>query len=256
MISVIRQSLMALAIIAAAAGTLSAQPLRSVNRLQSPLNQYAPPGVVAEWLRQAGRADVNYFQPVKVFLPGEGRVTFYDHVPNRPVELEAPAQAALLVGRLYRFKIDNMPVFPGVEFYPSLELIDRLHPPADKVDEFPIEFEFSQEEFEFAAEGRLITKIVYLEQPQRVPLTQVLEPRKTVTLMPTQNALAEADDRGRPMAIIRLGGRTPDAHGMDQQFFGPGGPVKLTARPEQATTSKKRGFGQPVANVQWTGQPK
>jgi hypothetical protein len=53
------------------------------------------------------------------------------------------------------------------------------------------------------------------------------------------------------MAIVRLGGRTPDAEGMDPQFFGPGGPVKLSARPETAA-AKKSGFGRPMVNVQWT----
>jgi hypothetical protein len=242
-------------LVAVSAGTLSAQQMLPTDGKQFPLNQYAPPGMVAEWVRQAGRVDVNYFQPVKVFLPSEGRVTFYDQRPDRPVELDAPAQASLLVGRLYRFKVDNLPEFPGVEFYPSLELIDRLHPPPDKVDEFPIEFELSLDEFESAVEGRLITKVIYLEQPQRIPLTQVNQPRKTVTLLPAQNAIAEADSLGRPMAIIRLGGRTPDAHGMDANFFGPGGPVKIKAPAELPEAKRKPGFGPPTVQLQWTGRP-
>lgn len=187
----------------------------------------------------AGRANPGYFQPVKVFLPSEGRVTFYDQRPDQPVEVEAPAQAAMLLGRLYRFKIDNMPEFPGVEFYPSIELLDRLHPPLDKIDEFPVEFELTQEEFEWAAEGRLITKVVYLEQPQRVGVTRLETPRKTEELLPVQNAIAEADDRGRPMAIVRLGGRTPDERGMDPQFFGPGGPVKLLVGNEVTVKARR-----------------
>jgi hypothetical protein len=216
------------------AAAASAQQTDPVNGRQFPLNQYSPPGMVADWMHKAGRPQPPYFQPVKVSLPSQGRVTFYDQRPDRPVELESPAQVALLVGRLYRFRIDNMPELPGVEFYPTIEVIDRLHPPAGKADAFPVEFGLSQEEFAWAAEGRLVTKVVYLEQPQRVPLMQLDEPHRTITLPPSKNALAEADDLGRPMAIVRLGGRTPDAHGMDPQFFGPGGPVKLSALPETA----------------------
>lgn len=224
--------------------TLSAQQFDAVNGRQFPLNQYSPPGMVADWMHKAGRAQPPYFQPVKVILPSDGRVTFYDQRPDQPIALDAPAQAALLVGRLYRFKIDNMPDFPGVEFYPTIEVIDRLHPPAGKADEFPVDFELSEEEFEWALEGRLVTKVIYLEQPQRVPLTQLNQPRRTVTLPPAKNALAEADDLGRPMAIVRLGGRTPDAQGMDPAFFGPGGPVKLTVnsdtKPDAAAQTTHR----------------
>ncbi len=211
------------------ANSAAAQQTLPVNERQFLLNQYAAPGRVAEMLVQAGRANPGYFQPVKVFVPTAGRVTFYDQRPEQPIEVEAPAQAALLLGRLYRFKIDNLPEFPGVEFYPSIELLDRLHPPVGKVDQYPVEFELTLEELDWAAEGRLITKVIYLEQPQRVAITRLNEPRKTETLAPAQNALGEADDRGRPMAIVRLGGRTPDANGMDRQFFGPGGPVRLSA---------------------------
>src|SRR4051794_27050846 len=119
-------------------GVLHAQQLNAVNGRHFPLNQYMPPGTVAEMLVQAGRANPGYFQPVKIYLPSEGRVTFYDQRPAQPVEVAAPAQAALLLGRLYRFKVENMPEFPGVEFYPSIELLDRLHPPLDKVDQFPV----------------------------------------------------------------------------------------------------------------------
>lgn len=236
--SQVRNLLLAFAVIASA-GPLSAQQTMPVNGRQFPLNQYSPPGTVASWAAQAGRIPPFYFQPVKVYLPSEGRVTFYDQRPDRPVEVEAPAQAALLVGRVYRFKVDNMPEFPGVEFYPSIELVDRLHPPQDKIDQFPVEFELTMEEFDWAADGRLITKVVYLEQPQRVSLTRLEAPRKTETLMPAQNALAEADDRGRPMAIVRLGGRTPDAGGMDPQFFGPGWPVKLMAGPTTVEQTRR-----------------
>lgn len=235
-----RNILLGLGCLLTTANALPAQQTNPVNGRQFPLNQYAPPGTVAEWVNQAGRASPPYMQPVKVFLPTDGRVTFYHQRPDQPIELAAPAQAALLVGRLYRFKVDDLPEFPGVEFYPSIEVIDRLHPPADKVDEFPVEFELTFEEFEWAAEGRLVTKIVYLEQPQRVPLIQLNEPRKTSTLLPAQNALAEADDLGRPMAIVRLGGRTPDVQGMDPQFFGPGGPVKVSVRSEAATVKLRR----------------
>lgn len=228
----LRICLLASGALLSAAATSSAQQTNPVNGMQFPLNQYQPPGTSIEWMKIANRICTDYMQPVKVFLPGPGRVTFYDFRPDRALELAAPAQVSLAVGRIYRFKVDQIPEYPGVEFYPSIELIDRLHPPPDKVDQFPIEFALTTEELEWTMDERLVTKVIYLEQPQRVPVTRLNQPRTTQTLHPAQNALAVADDLGRPMAIIRLGGRTPDARGMDPQFFGPGGPVKLPATPE------------------------
>jgi hypothetical protein len=250
----------ALAAVLATAGSLPAQQLDPVAGGQLPISQYSPPGVVALWTRQA-RPQPPYMQPVKVFLPSEGRVTFYDRRPDRAIQLNAPAQAALMVGLVYRFKIDQLPDFPGVEFYPTIELLDRLHPPAGLIDEYPVEFAFSLDDFEWAADGRLITKVIYLESPRTVPLLQVNEPRKTVTLPPTKNALLEADALGRPMAILRLGGRTPNADGSDPEFFGPGGPVlapnvqsraaapELSERPRTEPPPAKRGFGAPVIHL-------
>ncbi|MDX1968199.1 MAG: hypothetical protein SFV23_13570, partial [Planctomycetaceae bacterium] len=45
------------------------------------------------------------------------------------------------------------------------------------------------------------------------------------------NAIAEADLLGRPIAIVRLGGRTPDPNSPDVQFWGPLAPVRLTEMP-------------------------
>lgn len=204
-----------------------AQQTRSVDGRHFPLNQYTPPGVAAEWAVNAGHATPGWFQPVRVALPTTGRVTFFDVTPERPVAIEAPAQAALLVGRMYRFCVSDLPEFPGGEFWPSIELIDRLHPPPGQIDRFPVTFELTEEELELAAAGRLVTKVIYLEQPDRVPLANLGTGPRITDVEPSRNALAEADLLGRPVAIVRLGGRTPDLRAPDPQFFGPGGPVRL-----------------------------
>lgn len=220
---------------------LFAQQYPAVDGRQFPLNQMTPPGTAAQWAQQLGRANCEYFQPVKVSLPTTGVVTFFEGAPDRGHDLVAPAQAALLVGRVYRLRVSNMPEFPGAEFFPSIELIDRLHPPAGKADEFPVEFELTIEELEWAASDRLVTKVVYLEQPNRVPVTLVDSKERITTVEPFRNAIAEADLLGRPIAIVRLGGRTPDASQPDPAFFGPGGPIRVTAPVDQTTSKGRRG---------------
>ncbi len=218
-------------------GKVAAQQYPSVNGRQFPVNQMSPPGTAAQWAANVGRMNIEYFQPVRVSLPTTGLVTFYEGSPHRSYDVKAPAQASLVVGQRYRMRVSGMPEFPGVEFYPSIELIDRLHPPTCHIEDFPIEFELTEEEFEWAANGRLVTKVVYLEQPERVPTTLLDAKQRITTIEPSHNAIAEADMLGRPVAIIRLGGRTPDPNQPDPRFFGPGGPIKVQQQESQSASN-------------------
>ena len=229
-------------------GKVAAQQFPSVNGRQFPVNQMSPPGTAAQWAANSGRGNLEYFQPVRVSLPTKGLVTYYEGSPHRSYDVKAPAQASLVVGQMYRMRISGMPEFPGVEFYPSIELIDRLHPPTCQVEDFPIEFELTEEEFEWAANGRLVTKVIYLEQPERVPVTLLDEKQRITTIEPSQNAIAEADMLGRPVAIIRLGGRTPDPNQPDPRFFGPGGPIKVNQ--QQIQQEMQSASNSPLNNLE------
>lgn len=218
---------------------VSAQQYPAAGGRQFPLNQMTPPGTYAQWAANAGRTTPEYFQPVRVSLPTSGTVTFYEGSPDRSYDATAPAQASLIVGRIYRLRVSEMPEFPGIDFFPSIELVDRLHPPTCQVEDFPIEFEFTLEELEWAANGRLVTKVVYLEQPDRVPVSVLNAQPRITTIEPSRNAIAEADLLGRPMAIVRLGGRTPDPTQPDPAFFGPGGPVRMRQNENMASKHQR-----------------
>jgi hypothetical protein len=221
----------------------SAQQYPAVGGRQFPLNQMTPPGTAAQWATNVGKATPEYFQPVRVSLPSAGRATFFEGGARPSHDVMAPAQASLVVGRIYRLRINAMPEFPGVDFYPSVELIDRLHPPACNVEDFPIDFEITEEEFEWAASGRLVTKVIYLEQPDRVPLDNVDSKQRVTTMEPSHNVLAEADLLGRPMAIVRLGGRTPDPNQPEPTFFGPGGPIRVHQKESETTAARHHAVG-------------
>jgi hypothetical protein len=207
-----------------------------------PLNQNIPPGVAGRWAGLIGKADGHYFQPVRVETPGEGQVTFYG-ADGLATELPAPGQIGMLVGRVYRFKISNMPQHPAAELYPSIELLDRLHPPRGRAADFPIPITFSDQEIELALNGRMITKVVYLEQPQLANPIKLDATVPVDVLAPQQNALAAADYYGRPMAIVRLGGRIPLLQGNNDGFFGDHAPIAVSAttkRPRQAAAQFER----------------
>ena len=95
-----------------------------------PLDHRKPVGEAGRWQVIAQPGIQHYVQPVQIKLPTTGEVSFYNGSPQPAVTLPAPAQAGMQVGYAYRVKIANIPEYPGLEIYPSIELLGRLHPPA------------------------------------------------------------------------------------------------------------------------------
>lgn len=225
-------ALLAVAIGLVMPSTASAQtPVGFVGEQQyyQPIHQNLPPGVAGYAAGIQGKASPPYFQPVKVELPSEGKVTVYHGPTFTPYEVDNGQPFAFLVGHVYRIRIANMPEYPGLDLYPTVELIDRLHPPPGRELEFPIPLQFTEEEINAALDGRMVTKVMFLEQPQLAPPRDQEFPIPTLEFLSSINILGEADRAGRPMAILRLGSRTPWAGGADAGFFGPGAPVYIPA---------------------------
>lgn len=228
-----------LALAAAAGMSLSAQSGVALGQAPSrigrylPLDQTAPPGKIAAWTLATRRNPAPYPQPVLVELPTTGTVAFYGGATDPVLEVAAPASAALLTGAVYRLRISDMPEYPGVELYPTVELLDRLHPPLGRAPDFPVPIALTEAEITAALDGRLVTKVVYLEQPQVAVPALAVETLPVRTLDPRENALAEADRAGRPMAVIRLGGRVPDPERPEPGFFGHKVPVGVIPAPRR-----------------------
>lgn len=198
----------------------------------APISEKLPPGYSADMLARIRAGDPYYLQPVRVELPTTGTVSVYSATPDPLATIAAPAQFSVNAGHFYRLRVADMPEFPGVEVYPSIEILDRLHPPAGQEANYPIPLILSQSDLQEAINGRMVTRIVYLEQPQLAstldPLRRDFRPEPD----PAQNALQEADRLGRPMVIVRIGGRTPDGPDMPLSFYGSGGSFDLGASPE------------------------
>src|SRR5690606_21111889 len=112
-----------------------------------------------------------------------------------------------------------MPEFPGVELYPTVEILDRLHPPVDLANEFPIPVELTLTEIETVLRDQMVTKVIYLEQPDLAIPVEQANGIHTEDLPATVNLLKAADLRGRPMAILRIGGRIPDVNAPGDEFY-------------------------------------
>lgn len=227
----LRASLIAAVCCLLGLGTTTAQAQVPSNGRLFLQNQNMPPGQAGAWAAVAGKASPCWYQPVLIQLPNGGNVTVYSRSFPQPATFAAPAPFGLIVGPVYRLKLSNMPEYPGVELFPSIELIDRLHPPVGQAFEFAVPIQFTQEEIDLVLEGRLITKVLYLEQPQIVPARHLDNPARIDVLTARQDALLEADLLGRPIALVRLGGRVPDMLTPDPGFFGTGAPVLLPPQP-------------------------
>jgi uncharacterized repeat protein (TIGR01451 family) len=112
----------------------------------------------------------------------------------------------------YRLRIGGIPERPGVQLFPVIEVVGHLHRP-DGIDpgKYPIRVIFTLEEMtEVLNQGRLVTKVIYLEDPdQALPFRMPKDQIPVVSLNPAEHPLRVASALGRPMAIVRIGGRRP-----------------------------------------------
>lgn len=209
----------------------------------NPLNQHMPPGWNADMLVKAGVIDQGWLQPIRVELPSTGTVQLFSGQPQPVLAAESPAQFSVSVGHFYRLRVADIPELPGVELYPSIEILDRLHPPAGLEQQFPIPLVLDAADLQSAADGLLVTRVIYLERPQTASGDDPLRRQEPLTFPSGDNLIAAASLHGRPMAILRIGGRTPSGDYAPPMFFGSGGrtaPAEVAA-PSGDTAAAVRG---------------
>ena len=93
-----------------------------------------------------------------------------------------------------------------------IEVVGHLHRPREiSPAKYPIRIVFTDEElWDVVDRGRLVTKVIYLEEPeQAIPIKVSKDQIPVVTLNPTEQPLKVAEALGRVMAIVRIGGRRP-----------------------------------------------
>jgi hypothetical protein len=202
------------------------QQFRNPSGRYFPLNQSTPAGVASQWHSLSAGTTIGAPQAVRVELPSGGTVSFMDSYGSAMETQPAPAQAGLAVGHVYRLHISNMPKLPGVELYPSIEILDQLHPPAGLENRYPIPLSITKDEIVAASKGRMVTKVVYLEAPRQALAVRRSLEEATTKIPNSMNLFAEADRLGRPMLILRLGSRKPVVNGTNGDFFGTGGPIQ------------------------------
>lgn len=179
-----------------------------------------PPGAIGSLQLQRGGPLPGHFQPVEIKAPAGALVSpaangYFE--PGSP----APRLFGMLIGSVYRLKITNIQGAEGYEVFPTIEVVDRTYPPLGQELRFPIPIDLTMEDLRIALAGKFVTRVIYLEDPRNA-LPSPEDPREQnwFEAGPGRDPLALADALGRPVAILRMGGRWPtDAADIDQQFL-------------------------------------
>lgn len=161
---------------------------------------------------------------VRFATPATMRVSWYaastdgksTYTPN---SLEVPGRYNFVQGNVYRLKISDVPNRPGLELYPTLEVI----PSNPKTDAFlahsAVPVAFTEEDFDQVAAGNFLVKVIYLPDPQFQDVATT-GPDEVVStrLEPGADPIAEAYRRGNILLIVRMGNidlEAPNTPSMD-----------------------------------------
>jgi uncharacterized repeat protein (TIGR01451 family) len=179
------------------------------------------PAALLAWAALAGGAAAQPLAP----LPGRGpspflyvrftgprgtQATFYQGRPEGRT-FDAPVVVGLRPGYMYRIKLGGFADQPDAAIYPTLEVRGTLFlPPKVAPCDFPAPVVLTEADLKSAIAGSLVTKVVYLEDPDKaVPASIPPTGPAESDVPPDRNLLDDARDLGRPVLVVRLGGRVP-----------------------------------------------
>src|SRR5262249_39076065 len=136
-----------------------------------------------------------------------------------PQYLEAPARYNYLQASIYRLKLSDIPNRPGVELYPTLEVVPAKAKTCTFLAHSAVPVAFTEEDFDQVAAGNFVVKVIYLPDPQFQDLAAT-GPDEVVSsrLEPGVDPIIEAKRRGCILLVVRLGNidlEAPNTPAMD-----------------------------------------
>jgi len=181
-----------------------------------------PPGAVGQMQLMRRSAMRGHVQPVQLLAPEGSKISVFDGGAFHDLG-SSKVTVGMLIGQTYRIKVTQIPGKPGLEVFPSVEVINRLYPPPGLQLKFPIQIDLAEHDLTTAAGGSIVTRVVYLENPEdAMPARQLRDEQPYFDVSPGNDPLKVAQQLGRPMAIVRCGTITPD--GIDLHAFSFGSP--------------------------------
>ncbi|QEL13971.1 isopeptide-forming domain-containing fimbrial protein [Limnoglobus roseus] len=151
-------------------------------------------------------------------------------------------------GYVYRFELTGLTNRPNESLYPEIEVRGSLAPrPGMNYMDYPAAINFSEIDLAKAALGSLITKVIYLEDPEKAVPVKTTADRPLEQFADTEDdAIHAAAENGRPVLIVRLGNRVPTEADLNRAAI----PGTVLLPGEQA-------LGRPAASptLGWYGVP-
>lgn len=248
-------------------------------QLPIPQNGMGPPGAVAAMGVLPPLSPSRFptcRTSVRFLSPAGMSIAFY--APNcesksgfGPNQVQTPGRYNFAQAAIYRLKVSNIPNRPGVELYPTLEVV----PSSCKTDAFlahsTVPVAFTEEDFEQVAAGNYVVKVIYLPDPQYQDLaTTVPDEVVSSRLEPGVDPIAEAKRRGSVLLVVRVGNidlEAPNTPAMDAPppyhgpcapgmpcagAMGPGGPMGMGAMAGRGPAGPMTMTPPPVGQVMMT----
>jgi hypothetical protein len=175
---------------------------------------------------------------IRFAAPGGMKVSWYAPGPNggggfSPQSLDVPGRYNFPQAAIYRLKLSDIPDRPGLELYPTLEVVPANGKTATFLAHSSVPVSFTPEDLDQVQSGNFVVKVIYLPDPQFQDLA-VVGPDEVVSsrLEPGVDPIAEAHRRGCILAVVRLGNidlEAPNTPAMDApspyQYCPPGVPT-------------------------------
>ncbi len=114
-------------------------------------------------------------------------------------------------GYVYRVQLTGLPNRPNESLYPEIEVRGSLAPrPGMNYMDYAAAIAFGADDLAKAADGSLLTKVVYLEDPEKAVPAKTTADRPLEQIADTdEDAIGAAADNGRIVMIVRIGNRVP-----------------------------------------------
>jgi hypothetical protein len=191
--------------------------------------QGIPPAAAPHAGRFAGgqRSEIRFVNPAGMKVSWYGMRT--DGVPGLATStIDTPGRYNFAQGAIYRLKLSDIPNRPGVELYPTLEVVPSNLRTDSFIAHTAIPVYFTEDDFEQVTNGNYVVKVIYLPYPQYADLA-IAGPDEVVStrLDPGVDPITEAMKRGSIMLVVRMGNidlEAPNTPAMDAPSpFGAGG---------------------------------
>lgn len=180
---------------------------------------------------QPPRKEGVFFQPVR-FTGAKGLLVSIAAGQAFSEVKPAPRTFGFQVLKTYRVCVTGIPKYPGVTLYPTIQVLDRTYPPMGQELDYPIIVELSTEDLQSAIQGKFVTRVIYLENPDTaLPVPELNGEQGVFDVPKDADPFAVAKTLGRPVAVLRIGGRGPSANGSFDPDFMFGSPEFVPYEP-------------------------